>query len=665
MRYFSSLRASTDSYEMSMSVSDFQQFAANCAGLSAAAANSAPVFNGQQQQVTASIATQARTPQQTLATVPPSSSLTLPQQSAFPSYPQPPQYPGQIQNPQAYPTASVATSSSSGMNFSDHLAALSAAAAAASGTPNSGMSIPNGGMSVADLSAFAAASHQQQAGVSADMNGVPKQANNVFNLSNLSEMDVMKLFQKNATLQNGYEIDDKMSSMKDAMQPNLMNGIKRQMVMPTSMNAATLQSYQEQLASCLPPNAKRATLPTANPYGIPASSIAQMVAANGQQQSAMMMAGGSTLSVTPQQQQAMPNMMQQNLLANAVSASASQFMLSNQLPHTVNSAAATMPSNSLAQNIMALQQMPGQNAAATMSSLQQQQQNWQLAAAFKQNQLKQAMLQQQQQAAAAKMQQNMHPQAAAAMAAQAAARAQAIRESQIMQQHQQRQQRLAAIVQPSAQQHIPRRRVNHAAQAAAVAAACAAATSSSCNTPASSASSTGNSVISSNHATTLGDHLANVIVSVGKTRTTTPAEGHKLSTTVIAQPQPVSENGVEVLNRLPNTPITSAALIQNGTKSSNFGPDDERFQAFLASIRSHVELQIAANRSATSSVAAKEVQTPPPVNVTLSQPIVSNGTAENQQTTQNTPEITDDTGRKSEKIVSRTQTPNCVDPVSI
>lgn len=52
MRYFSSLRASTDSYEMSMSVSDFQQFAANCAGLSAAAANSAPVFNGQQQQVT-------------------------------------------------------------------------------------------------------------------------------------------------------------------------------------------------------------------------------------------------------------------------------------------------------------------------------------------------------------------------------------------------------------------------------------------------------------------------------------------------------------------------------------------------------------------------------------------------------------------------------------
>ncbi|KAI1732917.1 hypothetical protein Ddc_01819 [Ditylenchus destructor] len=593
------LRASTDSYEMSMSVSDFQQFAANCAGLSAAAANSGPVFNGQQQQVTASIATQSRTPQQTLATVPPSSSLSLPQQGGFPSYPQPPQYPGQIQNPQAYPTASVATSSSSGMNFT---------AAAASGTPNNGMSIPNGGMSVADLSAFAAASHQQQAGASADMNGVPKQANNVFNLSNLSEMDVMKLFQKNAALQNGYEMDDKMSSMKDAMQPNLMNGIKRQMVMPTSMNAATLQSYQEQLASCLPPNAKRATLPTANPYGIPASSIAQMVA-NGQQQSAMMMAGGSTLSVTPQQQQAMPNMMQQNLLANAVSASASQFMMSNQLPHTVNSAAATMPSNSLAQNIMALQQMPavssygntgmgnvtmslqgnqnGQNAAATMSSLQQQQQNWQLAAAFKQNQLKQAMLQQQQ-AAAAKMQQNMHPQAAAAMAAQAAARAQAIRESQILQQHQQRQ-----------------------------------------------------------------------------SRTTTPAEGHKLSTTVIAQPQPVSENGLEVMHRLPSTPITSATLIQNGTKSSNFGPDDERFQAFLASIRSHVELQIAANRSAASSVAAKEIQTPPPVNVTLSQPIVSNGTADNQQTTLNAPEITDDTGRKSAKSVSRTQTPNCVDPVSI
>ena len=114
---------------------------------------------------------------------------------------------------------------------------------------------------------------------------------------------------------------------------------------------------QEQLASCLPPNAKRAALPTANPYGIPASSIAQMAAANGQQQSAMMMAGGSTLTVTPQQQQAMPNMMQQNLLANAVSASASQFML----PNSVNAGAvaATMPSNSLAQNIMALQQMPG------------------------------------------------------------------------------------------------------------------------------------------------------------------------------------------------------------------------------------------------------------------------------------------------------------------
>uniref|UniRef100_A0A915E8S8 Uncharacterized protein n=1 Tax=Ditylenchus dipsaci TaxID=166011 RepID=A0A915E8S8_9BILA len=335
----------------------------------------------------------------------------------------------------------ASTSMTCNANF-DHMAAMSASSSS----------------NVNDVNAFAAAAaaaNQQHSNNELKMMNECMMAeaasskrpdnNNVFGLSNIQEMDVMKLFQKNALIQPGFgDMEEKMSAAtKEQMQSNqLINGMKRQMVMPNSMNAA-LQSYHEQLAACMPPAAKRVA--NSNAYHMPAISQANASIA----QMSMPITNGQSLMAGNGNANPHANMMHPNLMG--MTSTPSNFMMAN------NGSSINSMAQSMAQHNMMSQQMPpvssypnlgalngtmnGNNSAAAMSlQQQQQQQNFQLAAMNHQKQQNQLKAQQQM----LQQQAKMHPQAAAMAQAQAAARAQAIREAQIMQQHQQRQQKLAA-----------------------------------------------------------------------------------------------------------------------------------------------------------------------------------------------------------------------------